>query len=74
MLQMLKMAMMYSVSPALTTDLEKRVSLVLEDAEVSDLLIPRYQNGDQGKTVMWVCYNSPFFSHIGIGINAKGQI
>ncbi|KAH1134987.1 hypothetical protein GLYMA_05G178500v4 [Glycine max] len=52
MLQMLKMAMMYSVSPALTTDLEKRVSLVLEDAEVSDLLIPRYQNGDQGKTVI----------------------
>ncbi|KAK7358982.1 hypothetical protein VNO77_00925 [Canavalia gladiata] len=50
LLQMLKMAMMYSVSPALTTDLEKRVSMVLEDAEVNDLLIPRYQNGDQGKT------------------------
>ncbi|XP_027918604.1 BTB/POZ domain-containing protein DOT3 isoform X2 [Vigna unguiculata] len=52
MLQMLKMAMMYSVSPALTTELEKRVSMVLEDAEVNDLLIPRYQNGDQGKTVI----------------------
>ncbi|ESW31651.1 hypothetical protein PHAVU_002G256200 [Phaseolus vulgaris] len=52
MLQMLKMAMMYSVSPALTTELEKRVSMVLEDAEVSHLLIPRYQNGDQGKTVI----------------------
>ncbi|KAL9329605.1 hypothetical protein ACSQ67_004608 [Phaseolus vulgaris] len=52
MLQMLKMAMMYSVSPALTTELEKRVSMVLEEAEVSHLLIPRYQNGDQGKTVM----------------------
>ncbi|KAK7318610.1 hypothetical protein RJT34_03313 [Clitoria ternatea] len=51
LLQMLKMAMMYSVSPALTTDLEKRVSMVLEDAEVNDLLIPRYQNGDQGKMV-----------------------
>ncbi|XP_027365621.1 BTB/POZ domain-containing protein DOT3 isoform X1 [Abrus precatorius] len=51
LLRMLKMAMMYSVSPALTTDLEKRVSMVLEDAEVNDLLIPRYQNGDQGKTV-----------------------
>ncbi|QCD84695.1 hypothetical protein DEO72_LG2g5050 [Vigna unguiculata] len=52
MLQMLKMAMMYSVSPALTTELEKRVSMVLEDAEVNDLSIPRYQNGDQGKTVI----------------------
>ncbi|XP_047149181.1 BTB/POZ domain-containing protein DOT3 [Vigna umbellata] len=52
MLQLLKMAMMYSVSPALTTELEKRVSMVLEDAEVNDLLIPRYQNGDQGKTVI----------------------
>ncbi|XP_057421357.1 BTB/POZ domain-containing protein DOT3 isoform X2 [Lotus japonicus] len=51
LLQMLKMAMMYSVSPALTSDLEKRVGVVLEDAEVNDLLIPRYQNGDQGKTV-----------------------
>ncbi|KAK7399552.1 hypothetical protein VNO78_10737 [Psophocarpus tetragonolobus] len=52
MLQMLKMAMMYSVSPALTTDLEKRVSMVLEDAEVNDLLIPRYKNGEQGRTVI----------------------
>ncbi|XP_061343678.1 BTB/POZ domain-containing protein DOT3 isoform X3 [Gastrolobium bilobum] len=51
LLQMLKMAMMYSVSPALTSDLEKRVGMVLEDAEVNDLLIPRYQNGDQGKTI-----------------------
>ncbi|KAL2616425.1 hypothetical protein AAZV13_08G126100 [Glycine max] len=58
MLQLLKMAMMYSVSPALTTDLEKRVSLVLEDAEVSDLLIPRYQNGDQGKTVICMTNSS----------------
>ncbi|XP_020233281.1 BTB/POZ domain-containing protein DOT3 isoform X1 [Cajanus cajan] len=58
MLQMLKMAMMYSVSPALTTDLEKRVSMVLEDAEVNDLLIPRYQNGDQGKTVISMANSS----------------
>lgn len=48
LLQMLKMAMMYSVSPALISDLEKRVGAVLEDAEVNDLLIPRYQYGDQG--------------------------
>ncbi|KOM42788.1 hypothetical protein LR48_Vigan05g039200 [Vigna angularis] len=33
MLQLLKMAMMYSVSPALATELEKRVSMLLEDAE-----------------------------------------
>ncbi|CAJ2677057.1 unnamed protein product [Trifolium pratense] len=51
LLQMLKMAMMYSVSPALISDLEKRVGMVLEDAEVNDLLIPRYQNRDQGKMV-----------------------
>ena len=49
LLQILKMAMMYSVSPALTSYLEKRVGMVLEDAEVNDLLIPRYQNKDQGK-------------------------
>lgn len=51
LLQILKMAMMYSVSPALISNLEKRVGMVLEDAEVNDLLIPRYQIGDQGKTV-----------------------
>ncbi|XP_039685605.1 BTB/POZ domain-containing protein DOT3 isoform X2 [Medicago truncatula] len=51
LLQMLKMAMMYSVSSALISDLEKRVGMVLEDAEVDDLLIPRYQNGGQGKMV-----------------------
>ncbi|KAI4347211.1 hypothetical protein L6164_008043 [Bauhinia variegata] len=51
LLQILKMAMMYSASPVLTSDLEKRAGTVLEDAEVNDLLIPRYQNGDQGTTV-----------------------
>ncbi|XP_004504074.1 BTB/POZ domain-containing protein DOT3 isoform X2 [Cicer arietinum] len=51
LLQMLKMAMMYSVSPALISDLEKKVGMVLEDAEVNDLFIPRYQIGDQGKMV-----------------------
>ncbi|CAL0306576.1 unnamed protein product [Lupinus luteus] len=48
-LKILKMTMMYSVSPALTSDLGKRVGMLLEDAEVNDLLIPIYQNGDQGK-------------------------
>ncbi|XP_058758871.1 BTB/POZ domain-containing protein DOT3-like [Vicia villosa] len=57
LLQMLKMAMMYSVSPALISDLEKRVGVVLEDAEVNDLLIPRYQYGDQG--IMANMPNSP---------------
>ncbi|XP_054807730.1 BTB/POZ domain-containing protein DOT3 isoform X2 [Prosopis cineraria] len=51
LLQMLKMAMMYSASPALTSDIEKRVGMMLEDADVNDLLIPRYQNGDQRKLV-----------------------
>ncbi|KAK4264913.1 hypothetical protein QN277_026030 [Acacia crassicarpa] len=51
LLQMLKMAMMYSASPALISDTEKRVGMMLEDAEVNDLLIPRYQNGDQRKLV-----------------------
>ncbi|KAL1366127.1 BTB/POZ domain-containing protein DOT3 [Arachis ipaensis] len=44
LLQILKLARMYSVSQALTSYLEKRISMVLEDAEVNDLLIPRYQN------------------------------
>ncbi|XP_028755159.1 BTB/POZ domain-containing protein DOT3-like isoform X1 [Neltuma alba] len=51
LLQMLKMAMMYSASPALISDIEKRVGMTLEDAEVNDLLIPRYQSGDQWKLV-----------------------
>ncbi|KAI9116905.1 hypothetical protein K1719_011904 [Acacia pycnantha] len=51
LLQMLKIAMMYSASPALISDTEKRVGMMLEDAEVNDLLIPRYQNGDQRKLV-----------------------
>lgn len=61
LLQMLKMAMMYSASPALTSDLEKRVGMMLEGAEVDDLLIPRYQSGDQGKLVKCVYY---YYYHI----------
>ncbi|KAL5753534.1 hypothetical protein ACOSP7_021754 [Xanthoceras sorbifolium] len=53
-LQMLKMAMVYSASPALISELEKRVGIMLEDVKVNDLLIPNYKNEDQGKLV-----NSP---------------
>ncbi|KAM5577248.1 BTB/POZ domain-containing protein DOT3 [Rosa sericea] len=51
LLQMLKMAMMYSASPALISELEKRVGMMLEDATVNDLLIPSYNIADQGKLV-----------------------
>ncbi|GMY11495.1 BTB/POZ domain-containing protein DOT3 [Fagus crenata] len=49
LLQMLKMAMVYSATPALISELEKRVGMMLEDANVNDLLIPSYKNVDQGK-------------------------
>ncbi|XP_031285006.1 BTB/POZ domain-containing protein DOT3-like [Pistacia vera] len=48
-LQMLKMAIVYSASPALIAELEKRVGMMLEEANVNDLLIPNYKNEDQGK-------------------------
>ncbi|GMI67948.1 DEFECTIVELY ORGANIZED TRIBUTARIES 3 [Hibiscus trionum] len=48
LLQMLKTAMVYSASPALISDLEKRIGLMLEDANVHDLLIPNYKDEDQG--------------------------
>lgn len=50
-LQMLKMAMVYSASPALIAELEKRVGMMLEEANVNDLLIPNYKNENQGKPV-----------------------
>ena len=50
-LQILKMAMVYSASPALISELEKRVGMMLEDAKVNDLLIPNYKNEDHGKLV-----------------------
>lgn len=40
LLWILKMAMIYSVTPALISELEKRVGIVLQDASVKDLLIP----------------------------------
>lgn len=51
LLKMLKMALLLSASPALISELEKRVGLVLEGADVNDLLIPSYGTGDQGKLV-----------------------
>ncbi|XP_050277137.1 BTB/POZ domain-containing protein DOT3-like isoform X2 [Quercus robur] len=49
LLQMLKMAMVYSATPALISELEKRVGMMLEDASVNDLLIPSYKNFDERK-------------------------
>ncbi|KAL5982181.1 hypothetical protein ACLOJK_016251 [Asimina triloba] len=40
LLRMLKMALICSVTPALVTELEKRVGTVLDDATVGDLMIP----------------------------------
>lgn len=48
LLRMLKMVVVYSASRALVLELEKRVGMVLEDATVSDLLIPNYMHGDGG--------------------------
>jgi hypothetical protein len=45
------MAMMYFASPALISELEKRVGMMLEDATVNDLLIPSYNTADPGKLV-----------------------
>ncbi|XP_038905473.1 BTB/POZ domain-containing protein DOT3 isoform X1 [Benincasa hispida] len=48
LLQMLKMARLYSASAALISELEKRIGMVLEDANVIDILIPNCTNIDQG--------------------------
>ncbi|XVF15187.1 hypothetical protein REPUB_Repub09cG0128900 [Reevesia pubescens] len=48
LLQMLKTAMVYSASPALISDLEKRIGMMLEDANVNDILIHNCKNEDQG--------------------------
>lgn len=48
LLQMLKMARVYSASAALISELEKRIGMVLEDANVIDILIPSYTNNGQG--------------------------
>ncbi|OVA14199.1 BTB/POZ-like [Macleaya cordata] len=50
LLWMLKMAVVYSATQALVSELEKRIGMVLEDANVNDLLIPSFKNAaDQGK-------------------------
>ncbi|GFY80254.1 phototropic-responsive NPH3 family protein [Actinidia rufa] len=50
LLAMLKMALVYSASPALVSELEKRVGMVLENADANDLLVPSCTR-DQGKTL-----------------------
>lgn len=47
--KMLRMAMMFSASLALISELEKRVGMMLEHATLNDLLIPRYKIADPGK-------------------------
>ncbi|KAL8143280.1 hypothetical protein V2J09_016312 [Rumex salicifolius] len=47
LLWMLKMAMVYSITPALISELEKRVGIVLQDASVKDLLIPSCGHSSQ---------------------------
>ncbi|XP_048335042.2 BTB/POZ domain-containing protein DOT3 isoform X3 [Ziziphus jujuba] len=49
LLKMLRAAMMCSASPALISELEKRAGMMLEHANVNDLLFPRYKIADQGK-------------------------
>ncbi|KAE9466198.1 hypothetical protein C3L33_01899, partial [Rhododendron williamsianum] len=51
LLGMLKMALVYSASSALVSELEKRIGMVLENAEVNDLLVPSCTIGDQGKAL-----------------------
>lgn len=46
LLRLLKMANMLKVSPALVTELEKRVGMQLEQANLADLLIPSYQKSE----------------------------
>ncbi|XP_050204443.1 BTB/POZ domain-containing protein DOT3 [Mercurialis annua] len=49
LLKMLKVAIVYSASQALISELEKRVGLTLENASVNDLMIPNFKTEDQGK-------------------------
>ncbi|KAF8012197.1 hypothetical protein BT93_I0356 [Corymbia citriodora subsp. variegata] len=50
LLKMLKMAILYSVTPALVSELEKRIGMMLEEATVHDLLIPNFKSGDQSSS------------------------
>ncbi|ONK56680.1 uncharacterized protein A4U43_C10F11550 [Asparagus officinalis] len=46
LLRLLKLANMLNVAPALVTELEKRVGMQLEQASLSDLLIPSYNKSE----------------------------
>ncbi|XP_047316604.1 BTB/POZ domain-containing protein DOT3 [Impatiens glandulifera] len=46
LLWMLKIAHVYAASPALISELEKRIGMVLEDADVNDLLVPNHANAN----------------------------
>ncbi|WOG92124.1 hypothetical protein DCAR_0311383 [Daucus carota subsp. sativus] len=63
LLWMLKMATIYLVSPALIFELEKRVGMTLENANVDDLLIPSYTIGDQGIPVYNPCFTEDYTAH-----------
>ncbi|KAK6790003.1 hypothetical protein RDI58_013803 [Solanum bulbocastanum] len=47
LLRLLKMSIVYAASPALISELEKRIGMVLENASTNDLLIPTYAVGEQ---------------------------
>ncbi|XP_016446304.2 BTB/POZ domain-containing protein DOT3 isoform X1 [Nicotiana tabacum] len=47
LLRLLKMAMLYAASPALISELEKRIGMVFENAGLNDLLIPSYAVSEQ---------------------------
>ncbi|KAI3952343.1 hypothetical protein MKX01_005210 [Papaver californicum] len=53
LLWLLKIALVYSASPALISELEKRVGMVLKDADVNDLLIPSYRNAGNQETTLY---------------------
>ncbi|KAL4588554.1 hypothetical protein LXL04_001446 [Taraxacum kok-saghyz] len=46
LLRLLRIATMVNVSPALVTELEKRVGMQLEEATMADLLIPSYNRSE----------------------------
>ncbi|KAF9623756.1 hypothetical protein IFM89_005263 [Coptis chinensis] len=52
------MGLVYLATPALVSELEKRVGMVLEDATVNDLLIPTYNNGTERKAGSPSCEDS----------------
>ncbi|MCD9637788.1 hypothetical protein HAX54_021287 [Datura stramonium] len=57
LLRLLKISIVYAASPALISELEKRIGMVLENASVNDLLIPSFAvneqtiNSNEGQTV-----------------------